>query len=104
MAGKSGVVEVQFSVSAAGNCLVQAVSGPDLLKTAAEQTVTSWQFRRTQAHRLFLAAVFNYVGDRVSAVGPPPTPPAGPPGPAPPPPRRVPPRPLPRPPRPFPSC
>ena len=78
MAGTSGVVEVQFSVSAAGNCLVQAVSGPDLLKTAAEQTVTSWQFRRTQAHRLFLAAVFNYVGDRVSAVVRPQTPPAAP--------------------------
>jgi TonB family protein len=68
MAGTSGVVEVQFSVSAAGTCLVQAVSGPDLLKIAAEQTVTSWQFRRTQAHRLFLAAVFTYEGDRVTAV------------------------------------
>jgi TonB family protein len=68
MAGTSGVVEVQFSVSAAGTCLVQAVSGPDLLKTAAEQTVTSWQFRRTQAHRLFLAATFTYEGDRVTAV------------------------------------
>ncbi len=68
MAGTSGVVEVQFSVSAAGTCLVQAVSGPDLLKIAAEQTVTSWQFRRTQVHRLFLAAVFTYEGDRVTAV------------------------------------
>jgi hypothetical protein len=78
MAGTSGVVEVQFSVSAAGTCLVQGVSGPDLLKTAAEQTVTSWQFRRTQVHRLFLAAVFTYEGDRVSAVVRPQAPPAAP--------------------------
>ncbi len=78
MAGTSGVVEVQFSVSAGGSCLVQAVTGPDLLKTAAEQTVTSWQFRRTQAHRLFLAAVFTYEGDRVTAVVRPQPPPAAP--------------------------
>ena len=78
MAGTSGVVEVQFSVSAAGTCLVQGVSGPDLLKTAAEQTVTSWQFRRTQVHRLFLAAVFTYEGDRVAAVVRPQAPPAAP--------------------------
>ena len=78
MAGTSGVVEVQFSVSAGGTCLVQAVSGPDLLKTAAEQTVTSWQFRRTQVHRLFLAAIFTYEGDRVTAVVRPQPPPAAP--------------------------
>ena len=68
MAGTSGTVEVQFSVSAAGTCLVQRADGPDLLKPAAEQTVASWQFRRTQAQRLFLAAAFSYEGDRATAV------------------------------------
>ncbi|HSB60309.1 MAG TPA: TonB family protein [Vicinamibacteria bacterium] len=80
MAGTSGTVEVQFSVSAAGTCLVQSANGPDLLRPAAEQTVASWQFRRTQAQRLFLAAVFRYEGDRAAAVvrPQPPPPPAAP--------------------------
>lgn len=68
MTATSGTVEVQFSVGAAGTCQVQSVSGPDLLKPAAEQAVASWQFRRTQAHRLFLAAVFSYEGDRATAL------------------------------------
>jgi len=68
MAGASGTVEVEFSVGSGGTALVQRVSGPDLLKPAAEQAVASWQFRRTQAERLFLVAVFTYDGDRASAV------------------------------------
>jgi outer membrane biosynthesis protein TonB len=68
MSATSGSVEVQFSVSAGGTCLVQSTSGPDLLKAAAEQTVTSWQFRRTQAQRIFLTALFKFEGDKATAV------------------------------------
>jgi TonB family protein len=80
MSGTSGTVQVQFSVSAAGTCAVQSANGPDLLKTAAEQTVTSWQFRRTQAPRLFLTAVFHFDGDKASAVVRPQAPAAAPAG------------------------
>jgi hypothetical protein len=73
-------VEVQFSVSAAGISAVQSANGPDLLKTAAEQTVASWQFRRTQAPRLFLTAVFKFDGDRATAVVRPQAPAAAPSG------------------------
>ena len=68
MSATSGSVEVQFSVSAGGTSMVQSTSGPDLLKVAAEQTVTSWQFRRTQAQRLFLTALFKFEGDKATAV------------------------------------
>jgi TonB family protein len=68
MSATSGSVEVQFSVSAGGTCLVQSTSGPDLLKAAAEQTVTSWQFRRTQVQRLFLSALFTFDRDKATAV------------------------------------
>jgi hypothetical protein len=68
MSSTAGFVEVQFSVSAGGTCQVQSVSGPDILKPAAEQTVISWQFRRTQAQRLFLTALFRYDGDKASAL------------------------------------
>jgi outer membrane biosynthesis protein TonB len=68
MSATSGAVEVQFSVSAGGSSLVQSTSGPDLLKAAAEQTVTSWQFRRTQAQRLFLTALFKFEGDKATAL------------------------------------
>jgi len=68
MSATSGSVEVQFSVSAGGTSMVQSTSGPDLLKVAAEQTVTSWQFRRTQAQRLFLTALFRFEGDKATAV------------------------------------
>jgi TonB family protein len=82
MSATSGSVEVQFSVSAGGTSLVQSTSGPDLLKAAAEQTVTSWQFRRTQAQRLFLTALFKFEGDKATAVvrpqAQPPTPPQQP--------------------------
>ena len=68
MSATSGSVEVQFSVSAGGTCLVQSTSGPDLLKAAAEQTVTSWQFRRTQVQRLFLTALFKFDRDKATAI------------------------------------
>ena len=68
MSSTSGSVEVQFSVSAGGTCLVQSTSGPDILKAAAEQTVTSWQFRRTQVQRLFLTALFKFDRDKATAV------------------------------------
>ncbi len=67
MAGTQGAVEVDFSVGASGTTAVQSVKGPDLLRPAAEQTVASWIFRRTKVERLYLVAVFNYEGDRVTA-------------------------------------
>jgi len=67
MAGATGTVEVRFAVNAAGITTVQSVTGPDILKPAAEQTVTSWVFRRTSAMRLHLLAVFTYGRDSASA-------------------------------------
>ncbi len=67
MAGASGEVQVAFSVDAAGISSVQKVDGPDLLKEAARQAVTSWAFRRTTAERIFLSAVFTFQGDQARA-------------------------------------
>jgi len=67
MTGTQGAVEVEFSVGASGTTNVQSVRGPDLLRPAAEQTVLSWIFRRTKVDRLFLRALFNYEGDKVTA-------------------------------------
>jgi TonB family protein len=67
IAGASGVVDVRFAVDAAGVTSVQAVEGPDLLKPAAQQVVTSWVFRRLSAQRLYLIAAFTYAGDTASA-------------------------------------
>ena len=82
MSAVGGTVEVQFSVGASGNTLVQSAKGPDLLKTSAEQTVTSWQFHRTRVDRILLTAVFNFDGDRAAASvrpqAPAPAPPAQP--------------------------
>jgi hypothetical protein len=60
MASATGTVEVRFAVDAAGASSVQEVSGPELLKEAAQQTVASWVFRRTTTERLHLAASFVY--------------------------------------------
>lgn len=68
MAGVSGVVEVEFSVSAGGVATVQRASGPELLQTAAKQAVESWVFRRTRADRAYLTAVFTYEDDLASAI------------------------------------
>jgi TonB family protein len=67
MAGATGTVEVRFAVNAAGITTVQSVTGPDILKPSAEQTVASWVFRRTSAMRLHLLAVFTYGRDTASA-------------------------------------
>jgi TonB family protein len=67
MAGTTGTVEVAFSVGTAGTTTVQSSTGPDLLKTAAEQAVASWVFRRTRADRAYLVAVFNYGEDKSTA-------------------------------------
>ncbi len=67
MSGVSGTVQVQFAVDAAGGTSVQNVTGPDLLKEAARQAVTSWNFRRTSAERVYLVALFSYNGDRAQA-------------------------------------
>jgi TonB family protein len=77
MGGATGTVEVAFSVSAAGTTMVQNVSGPDLLKKAAEQAVASWVFRRTRADRAYLTVVFTYARDKTTALVRPQLAPAG---------------------------
>ena len=67
MQGVSGTVDVHFAVDAAGGATVRDVSGPEALKEAARQTVSSWTFRRTTPERLFLAATLTYQGDTASA-------------------------------------
>lgn len=68
MGGVEGTVEVRFAVDAAGVASVRATEGPELLKTAAEQTVASWLFRRTTPGRLHLVAELTYRGDIAAAV------------------------------------
>jgi hypothetical protein len=68
LSGTTGAVEVSFSVSAGGTTALQTATGPDLLRYSAEQTVASWQFRRTRADRAYLVAVFTYAGDKATAV------------------------------------
>jgi TonB family protein len=67
MGGVTGVVEVTFSVDAAGQTLVQATDGPDLLKPAAQDMVSTWVFRRTTAERLRLVAEVTYGSDTATA-------------------------------------
>jgi len=67
LGGVSGSVDVRFSVDASGGTSVQSAEGPDLLKTAAEQVVASWSFRRTTIERLHLIAHFTYSGDTATA-------------------------------------
>jgi TonB family protein len=77
MTGTTGTVEVSFSVSAGGVTSLQGASGPEMLRPAAEQAVSSWVFRRARADRAYLLAVFTYAGDKTSAVvRPQPAPPA----------------------------
>jgi TonB family protein len=66
--GARGTVEVSFSVGSGGQTALQTAAGPEILRYAAEQTVTSWVFRRTRADRAYLVAVFDYDGDKASAV------------------------------------
>ncbi|HEY2941530.1 MAG TPA: TonB family protein [Vicinamibacteria bacterium] len=67
MQGVSGTVDVRFAVDAAGMATIREVAGPDPLKDAARQTVSSWSFRRSTPERLFLTATFTYKGDTASA-------------------------------------
>jgi TonB family protein len=67
MQGVSGTVDVRFAVDAAGTATIREVAGPDPLKDAARQTVSSWSFRRSTPERLFLTATFTYTGDTASA-------------------------------------
>lgn len=68
MSATTGTVEVSFSVSAGGTTTVQAATGPELLRYAAEQVVTSWVFRRTRADRAYLVATFTFGGDKAQAI------------------------------------
>ncbi len=65
--GVTGSVTVRFAVNAAGFAKVEDVEGPDLLKPAAQDTVSSWTFRRTSAQRLHLVASFDYKEDTATA-------------------------------------
>jgi len=67
MAAAGGSVEVRFAVNAAGQTAVLDVSGPDMLKPAAQAAVVSWTFRRTTTDRLYLTAVFVYDADAAKA-------------------------------------
>jgi outer membrane biosynthesis protein TonB len=67
MAGTEGVVEVRFSVDAAGGVSVQGAAGAEVLKAAAEGVVASWTFRRTTTRRLYLAAEVSYKADSAAA-------------------------------------
>jgi TonB family protein len=62
-----GDVTVRFSVDIAGKATVYTADGPDLLKSAAEQAVATWVFRRTAIDRLNLVATFRYTPERASA-------------------------------------
>jgi TonB family protein len=63
----TGSVSIRFAVDAAGATQVQDVSGPDILKEAARQTVQSWVFRRVTPERLFMLAELKYGQDTASA-------------------------------------
>ena len=66
MQGVTGTVQVEFSVDAAGVARSSKVSGPEVLREAARQTVDSWTFRRTSADRLFLVAMLDYKPETAS--------------------------------------
>jgi hypothetical protein len=55
-------------VSAGGTTALQAATGPEVLRYAAEQIVASWIFRRTRADRAYLIAAFSFGSDKASAV------------------------------------
>jgi hypothetical protein len=64
----TGAMTVEFNVSTAGTTLVSKTDGPEAFKTAAEQMVASWQFRRTTTERLFLTAKVDYGADAARAL------------------------------------
>jgi TonB family protein len=68
MEGVTGQVEVRFVVEASGATSNVEVAGPERLKEAARQTVTSWTFRRASTERLFLVVTIEYAGDTARAV------------------------------------
>jgi len=59
-----GDVVVRFSVDIAGHVTVHSTEGPDMLKSAAEQAVSTWVFRRSAIDRVHLIATFKYGADR----------------------------------------
>ena len=63
----TGDVEVRFSVDLAGKVTVHSAEGPEMLKAAAEQAVSTWLFRRTAIDRLHLTATFKFGSDRTTA-------------------------------------
>jgi hypothetical protein len=63
MAGVTGTVSVRFAIDASGAVSVQGADGPDLLRSAAEQAVVSWVFRRTATERLRAVADITYRDD-----------------------------------------
>jgi hypothetical protein len=67
MGGITGQVEVRFVVEASGATSNLELGGPDTLKEAARQTVSSWTFRRTSTERLFLVTTIDYGAETARA-------------------------------------
>jgi TonB family protein len=67
MEGVTGQIEVRFVVEASGATSNLEVTGPERLKEAARQTVSSWTFRRTSTERLFLVATIDYGAEAARA-------------------------------------
>jgi TonB family protein len=62
-----GQVVVRFSVDLAGRVTVHSAERHEILKSAAEQAVGTWVFRRTAIDRLNLIATFSYGQERTNA-------------------------------------
>lgn len=67
MEGVTGQVQVRFVVEASGATSNIEIAGPERLKEAARQTVSSWTFRRTSTERLFLVTTIDYGAETARA-------------------------------------
>lgn len=65
--GATGNVRVDFTIDAAGQTSVLRTEGTEQLKTAAQQAVQSWSFRRTRPERVAMTAEFVYTADGATA-------------------------------------
>ncbi len=63
----AGKVQVRFAVDASGSTSNAEAEGPEALREAARQAVTSWIFRRTKADRIHLTAAFDYAAETATA-------------------------------------
>jgi TonB family protein len=63
----AGKVLVRFAVDASGATSNAQAEGPEALREAARQAVSSWIFRRTKADRIHLTAEFDYAAETATA-------------------------------------